>query len=138
MNKKILILNNKRMMTPLFRQIFRFGVVGVIAAVAHFNMVVFLVQNFQYAPLVANAFAFLVSFQMSYWGHRLWTFGDTVTLHRVAIPKLLLVQLINFLANETLFYIFLSCNLPYPIALIIVLTILPIFTFISSKLWIFR
>lgn len=130
------LLNNK--IKSLFWQIFRFGVVGVIAAAVHFNIVVFLVQNFLLDPLVANALAFLISFQMSYWGHRLWTFGGTLTLHRVALPKLLFVQLVNFAANETLFYIFLACNIPYPIALIIVLTILPIFTFLSSKLWIFR
>lgn len=123
---------------PLFAQIFRFGVVGLIAAAVHFYIVVYLVQTQAYAPLVANVFAFIISFQMSYWGHRLWTFGDVEILHRIALPKLLFVQLMNFAANETLFYIFLKCSLPYPIALIIVLTILPIFTFISSKLWVFR
>lgn len=123
---------------PLFFQICRFGIVGVIAACVHLGLVIAIVQIFAIAPLIANVFAFSISFQCSYWGHRRWTFRGTETSHAIALPKLLFIQILNFAANETLFYIFLSLNLPYPIALIIVLTILPIFTFISSKLWVFR
>lgn len=123
---------------PLFLQIMRFGIVGVIAAAIHFSTVVMLVQGWDMAPLVANIIGFMVAFQMSYWGHRLWTFNDTESLHRVAVSRLLVVQVLNFAANEILFYIFLSLNLPYQLALIIVLTVLPVFTFISSKMWVFR
>lgn len=123
---------------PLVRQLFRFGIVGLSAAFIHFSTVVILVQNFALPPLIANVFGFAVSFQLSYWGHRLWTFQDSSTLHRIALPRLLFVQLLNFAANEALFFVFLAMKLPYMIALIIVLTVLPLFTFISSKLWVFR
>ncbi len=123
---------------PWFSQICRFGTVGLTAASIHFSIVVTLVQANMFVPLVANVFGFLVSFQISYWGHRLWTFHDAVVLHRVAFLRLLCVQVISLAANESLFYIFLSLHLPYPIALLIVLTIIPIFTFLSSKLWVFR
>lgn len=122
----------------LFLQIFRFGVVGLSAAMIHFGVVVFLVQTWSLPPLVANIVGFAVSFPVSYCGHRLWTFNDTSSLHRLAVPKLLLVQVLNFAANETLYYILLSLNLPYPLALLIVLVILPIFTFIASKAWVFQ
>lgn len=123
---------------PLLLQIMRFGVVGTTAATIHFLIVVSLVQFGSLAPLVANVFAFLISFQASYWGHRLWTFNQSATMHREAFPKLLFIQIINFSANESLFYVFLAYHYPYPIALLMVLTILPCFTFISSKRWIFR
>jgi putative flippase GtrA len=122
----------------LFTQLFRFGVVGLSAAAIHFCIVVLLVQNNIYVPLIANVFAFAISFQFSYWGHRLWTFSDTVTEHREAYPKLVAVQLLNLAASESLFYLFLSLHLPYQVALLIVLSILPLFTFTASKLWIFR
>jgi putative flippase GtrA len=125
-------------MIELIAQLFRFGIVGLTAAAIHFTIVVTLVQMFFLAPLLANFFGFFVSFQVSYWGHRLWTFAATDILHRAAFPKLLVIQLINFAANESLFYILLSWHLPYQIALIIVLTVLPVFTFISSKMWVFR
>lgn len=123
---------------PFFSQIFRFGIVGVCAASTHFTVVVSLVQFASIVPLAANVVGFMVAFQVSYWGHKLWTFSDTVVLHRTAVPKLLFVQILNLAANESLFYIFLSHHLPYQIALLLVLTILPIFTFTFSKLWVFR
>ncbi len=123
---------------PLFLQICRFGLVGLTAAAIHFSMVVLLVQTFSLPPLIANIGGFMVAFNCSYWGHRLWTFQDTLSMHSVALPKLLIVQLVNFAANESLFFIFLWWNLPYTIALLLVLMVLPIFTFIASKWWVFR
>ena len=123
---------------PLIGQIFRFGVVGLTATSVHFCTVIFLVQVYALAPLVANIFAFMIAFQVGYFGHRWWTFANTIALHRVAFLKLLIVQVGNLIANESLFYIFLCYHLPYPIALLIVLTILPFFTFAFSKLWVFK
>lgn len=119
-------------------QIARFLIVGGTAAAVHFSVVIMLVHFFDYAPLIANVGGFMVSFQVSYWGHRVWTFADTVTLHREAYPKLVTVQLVNFALNEILFYFFLSLHLPYQLALLIVLAILPVFTFVSSKFWVFQ
>lgn len=122
----------------MIKQLYRFGVVGLSAATLHFCIVVTLVQGCLLDPLIANVFAFGIAFQVSYWGHRLWTFKDTIIPHREAFLKLMMVQIMNFALNESLFYLFLTWNLPYEIALTIVLSILPIFTFVSSKLWVFR
>jgi putative flippase GtrA len=104
----------------------------------HFSIVVTLVQHYAYEPLIANIFAFIISFQAGYFGHRHFTFTGTTTLHAVAFPKLLTLQIFNFIANESLFYFFLSLHLPYQLALLLVLSILPLFTFTVSKLWIFK
>lgn len=123
----------------LFFQLMRFGIVGSIAAAIHFAIVILLVETSGFKPLYANAVAFLFSFQVGYSGHRFWTFRGTTTQHRTAISKLLILQLCNFAANEGLFYFFLTYFLlPYPIALLLVLAILPIVTFTVSKLWVFR
>lgn len=129
---------NLRSHTELLRQFFRFGIVGFLAAMVHISIVAYLVQLHHFIPLVANIYAFLISFQASYWGHRFWTFHDSDALHAVAIPKLLIIQIVNFAANEALFFIFLSLKIPYILALVLVLSILPVFTFASSKLWVFR
>lgn len=123
----------------LLTQIARFGVVGVMAAAVHLSMVFFLVETYHWQPLVANIFAFLTAFQVSYWGNRRWTFDRTVTLHRVAFPRLLFLNSMSFVMNEGLFYFFLAVfHLPYMLALFLVLTILPIATFTLSKFWVFR
>jgi putative flippase GtrA len=119
-------------------QIIRFVIVGSLAALVHVSMVVLLVQLYDFLPLVANAGGFLVSVQVSYWGHRLWTFAATDVLHREAYPKLVMLQISNFCLNELLYFILLSLQLPYLLALLIVMTVLPVFTFLASKFWIFR
>lgn len=129
-----MVLQNK-----LLRQLIRFGMVGATAATVHFSLVIFFVEIGQLQPLVANVIGFVVAFQVSYWGHRYWTFHGTSALHRVALPKLLLVASSGFAANESLFYLFtVSLNLPYPIALFIILSILPIINFTLGKFWVFR
>jgi len=119
-------------------QIMRFGIVGGTAAIVHFSMVVWLVQEFSYAPLVANVAGFLLAFQVSYFGHRLWTFSETSVLHREAYPRLVAVQVMNFSLNEMLYYVFLSLHLPYQLALLIVIAIMPIFTYLTSRWWVFQ
>ncbi|MDR3478514.1 MAG: GtrA family protein [Gammaproteobacteria bacterium] len=122
----------------LLPQLMRFGVIGVSAGIVHFSIVVLLVEGGLLQPLLANIIAFMISFQVSYFGHRLWTF-QAETQHRIAFPKLLLVSCTTFMANEGLFYLFMSLfKMPYALALFVVLAILPLFTFTASKLWVFR
>lgn len=121
----------------LFKQLARFGIVGLTAASVHFGIVTALVQYLQMQPLIANIFGFCIAFQVSYWGHRKWTFHGTTTLHAEALTRLLLLQTCALIANEALFFVFLQMHIPYQLALLIVLTILPIFTFVFSKFWVF-
>ncbi len=123
---------------PLFLQLARFGLVGASAAVVHFSMVVLLVETRWLQPLVANLVAFSLAFQVSYWGHRTWTFSGTQQKHSVAFPRLLLVSSLAFAANESLFYLLMSqFKLTYMPALLIVLSILPLAVFTINKLWVF-
>jgi putative flippase GtrA len=121
------------------KQIMRFGIVGTTAAMVNLSIVIFIVQCGWLQPLYANVIAFFIAFQVSYFGHRYWTFSKTIAAHKSAIPKLLLVSGSNFIANEGLFYFFLNVmKIPYPLALLIVLATLPVVTFTLGKLWIFR
>jgi putative flippase GtrA len=89
--------------SKLLKQIIRFGIVGTSAALVNFSIVVLLVESGTLQPLYANMVAFVFAFQVSYFGHRFWTFHETITDHRVAMPKLLLISGTNFFANEGLF-----------------------------------
>lgn len=121
----------------LFLQIMRFGIVGVIASLVHFSFVVLFVQLLHWQPLVANIVGFSIGVQVSYWGHRTFTFRDSGATHRVAYPRLVMLQTGNFIANEGLFSLFLALHIPYQLALLMVLAIMPIFTFVISKAWVF-
>ena len=119
-------------------QIARFMTVGVMAAVVHLTVVVSLVQGYSLEPLMANIAGFMIAFQVSYFGHRLWTFNMTEALHHEAYPKLVVVQVVNFAMNEALYYYFLSLHVPYGVALLVVLAILPVFTFVVNKFWVYQ
>lgn len=122
----------------LFAEFIRFGVIGMTAAAVHFSIVVLLVESHTLPPLMANVFAFFIAFQVSYFGHRQWTFGAE-TNHSIAMPKLLLISFSVFMANEGSYYVLMSAfHLPYALALFIVLAVLPVFTFTLSKFWVFR
>lgn len=139
------LINNIRFLLSLYQtyeviiaQLFRYGIVGLAAAGTHFGLVVFSVQVIGYTPMMANMLVYPLSFQVSYWGHRLWTFGGTEVSHLTAFPKLVTIQIINFLLSQGLFFIFLKMHIPYQIGLLILLFTLPIFTFISSRFWVFN
>jgi len=124
---------------PLFYQIIRFGIVGTTAAAVHFGIVVSLVEIGLMQPLAANVIAFMMGFQVSYWGHRHWTFSGTKVYHRVAMMRLFVIAVSNFMVNQTLFFIFFKLvGMPYMLALVLVLAILPVVTFTLGKLWVFR
>lgn len=120
-----------------FWQLFRFGVIGGIAAFTQLVGVFILVDGFHLHPLLANVFAFLIAFQVSYYGHKLWTFSSEAK-HSHAMSKFLVVATLSFILNEGLYSYFLhEFNLNYLVTLIIVLLIVPPVTFILSKFWAF-
>lgn len=124
---------------PLLGQITRFGIVGVSAAVVHFAVVVALVEPHWLQPLMANILGFGIAFQVSYWGHRGWTFSGTTQSHAVAVPRLLIVSGLTFMANESMLYILMNeFKLSYKLALFIVLSVLPLAVFTVNKWWVFE
>jgi putative flippase GtrA len=122
----------------MFLQLIRFGIVGSCAAAVNMLIVIWLVENFYLNPLLANIFAFLIAFNISYIGHRHWSFANTKLRHRTSIPRFLLVAISSFILNEGLFYLFLNLfHWYYILALLLALLIVPIFTFVTSKFWAF-
>lgn len=135
-----MVSKNKKIFSySFFWQLTRFGIVGLSAAIIHFSIVVLLVEYCQAQPLAANVIAFFTAFQVSYWGHRQWTFSGTTKRHTIAFPRLLLVSFLAFIANESMFYLFMKqFALSYPVALFLVLGILPLIVFTANKLWVFE
>lgn len=124
---------------PFLLQLMRFGMTGSLAAIVHFSVVVMLVEFFKLDPLYANVFGFLCAFMVSFLGHRYWTFAKTSRRNHSSLPLFFLFAACNFVLNQGLFYVLLrKYNLAYPIALLIVLVVIAIWTFLISKLWIFR
>ena len=115
-----------------------FIIVGTSAALVHFCIVLWLVQHQDWQPLLANILAFLIAFQVSYFGHRIWTFSDTDLTHKQSLPRFFLIASGSFLLNEVMYYFLLNYTpMPYWLSLGIVLILVAAVTFVSSRLWAF-
>lgn len=119
------------------RELLWFGVIGVSALVTHFLLVALLVP-LGMQPLVANVIAWLLAFQLSYWGHRLKTFKAAHLPHRQTLPRFFAVSGLSFLLNETMYWGLLRFTpLDYRLALLVVLFCVALLTFVLSRMWAF-
>ncbi|HSB97731.1 MAG TPA: GtrA family protein [Spongiibacteraceae bacterium] len=128
----------------MIRQLARFGVVGIAAMAVHWLVVAVLVP-LGALPLIANVVAFAIAFNVSYIGHRHWTFAADSAVDVVAddrgtpFKRFFGVALLSFVLNEILYYLLLRyTTLDYRIALLIVLIAVAALTFILSRYWAFR
>jgi len=120
-------------------QLLHFGGVGGLAAATHY-IVVLLLAGFGLHPLLANVFAFLTAFQVSYFGHRHLTFAATAAgqPHSKTLPRFFLVAVSSFVLNECMFAALLRYTaLPYQISLGIVLVLVAGLTFVLSRVFAF-
>ena len=88
------------------------------------------------SPLVANVAGFGIAFQVTYFGHRRWTFrairrdGD--------YRRMLVVSLAAFALNELMYAVLLrTTQLDYRFALALVLVAVAGLTFVGSRVWVF-
>ncbi|UTH74894.1 GtrA family protein [Chromobacterium sp. IIBBL 290-4] len=120
------------------RQLFWFGVVGVSAMAVHFLLVTLALVPLGAPPLAANVLGFLLAFQVSYWGHRQFTFEARHVPHRQALPRFFGVSCLSFCVNEAMYYLLLRFSaLDYRVSLAIVLFTVAALTFVLGKLWAF-
>ncbi|MCD4486165.1 GtrA family protein [Chromobacterium vaccinii] len=120
------------------KQLFWFGVVGVSAMLLHFALVTLVLVPLGVPPLVANALGFLGAFQLSYWGHRRFTFEAGHVPHRQALPRFFGVSCLSFCVNEAMYFALLRLTpLDYRVSLAIVLFAVAALTFLLGKLWAF-
>ncbi|MEN2428096.1 GtrA family protein [Chromobacterium vaccinii] len=120
------------------KQLFWFGVVGVSAMLLHFALVTLVLVPLGVPPLVANVLGFLGAFQLSYWGHRRFTFEAGHVPHRQALPRFFGVSCLSFCVNEAMYFALLRLTpLDYRVSLAVVLFAVAALTFLLGKLWAF-
>ena len=121
------------------RQLVRFGVIGGAATLVHFLIVNGLVELCSMAALVANVIAYVVALQVSFWGHHHWSFSGHGGSKSNCMAKFVIVSLTGLLLNQLCFYLLLTyTSLDYRLALVVVLGVVAVFTFIMSKIWAFN
>lgn len=125
---------------PLLKRLTRFSITGGSSTAVHFCTVMLLVASRLLTPIAANIIAFLIAFSVSYFGHSRWTFADFKNnSNKRTLPKFFATAVFSFTLNESLFaYLIYVENMPYRIALLIVLASVSIVTFLISRYWAFR
>lgn len=116
----------------------RFGIVGAVATSVHMLVVWFLVSDTDLPVLVANLFAFLTAFGVSFMGHYVLTFGNPGEPVR-AMRRFLLISGSAFAINMVLLAGLVRTNWLQPeMAAVSAAVLIPLITFTASRLWGFR
>ena len=118
-------------------ELIRYATMGGFASLVHFVTVVSLVQFMHLHPVEANTIGYAVGFLVSFAGHNNWTFAGHNCTITYSLPRFIIIAGINFVLNQTLFYV-LHTKMAYPIALIITLLAAGLVSFLLTKIWAFR
>jgi putative flippase GtrA len=118
----------------------QFSIVGVLAAVAHFVSVWLIVSFLHISPSISNIFAFLIAFQVSYWGHYRISFRHQASSINYGMPRWLLVSLLSFGINQTLFVYGLKQwpQFHYLFILFVSTAIAALLSYILGRFWAFN
>lgn len=124
--------------TETARQAGTFALVGLAATGVHY--LVALALSLAMPVTWANPFGFLVAFGVSYIGHGRLTFrlAEGEQHHRKRLPRFALTATTGFLIGQGLL-LALRALTPFPdwLALGIALGVVPVFTFVTSRIWVF-
>ncbi|MHA3048163.1 GtrA family protein [Acinetobacter sp. ANC 4641] len=117
----------------------RFGIIGVLAALTHYAIVILLFERGHIALAYANLIAFCLAFWVSYFGHRHFTFQAQDLSHRQTLPKFFIVATLGFVFNESLLLISHHyLNISLSILVIIAIFLTAIFTFLLNRFFAFQ
>lgn len=125
------------MLPPLVGQAFRFAVVGGAATVTHVGVAVTLIERVGISVLSANGLAFLVAVFVSYFGHHSWTFTRD-GYHDRHLPRFIAISLAGLALNQAIvFSVVTLAGFPYLVGVLVVVSIVPVLTFVLSRSWAF-
>ena len=116
----------------------RFGIVGVVATVAYALATMLFVEAFAWSPLTASVAGFFTALPISYFGHRNWTFRSTGR-HESEMVRFIITASVSFglvLGSTALTVDVL--HLHYLVGVFAACVLVPIGTFVSLNLLVFR
>lgn len=116
----------------------RFAIIGFAASVTYYLFGLLLVNICKLNLLFGNAVAFIISFAVSYLGQARWTFQSS-NLIRETLPKFAAIQLVALFFNGFIIdFLCRKVHLPYPLAMLAAIAIVPVAVYVTCKFWVFR
>lgn len=139
MINNVLVTKPQQKDSRFIQQLTRFGIIGFGVLGAHLLFVMYFVKIWGIHPLNANALSFLISIQLSYWGHYKWTFKANHVSHKSASTRFLMIACGTFILNEVMYAIVLKMTtLSYDVALLTISILIAASRFVLAKFWVFR
>lgn len=119
------------------RNIVTFGVVGILATIAHVAVAIALIEIRFLQPFSANAIGFGAGFLVSYFGHHRFSFESGAD-HRQAMPRFLTIAGFGLFLNQAIVYVMVNlAELSYFFVLVVIIATVPPLTYLSSRRWAF-
>jgi putative flippase GtrA len=121
----------------LLRQFIAFSGVGVVAAVAHYGVLILLVEMGGISPVVATLWGFVAGAIVSYTLNRRFTFRSDRP-HRSAVPRFLAVTAGGFVLNGVAMWLLNEqWGIPYLVAQVIATAVVLFWNFTANRFWTF-
>ncbi len=119
-------------------QVIYFAIIGIMATGVHYLFLSTLIKAFTLPALIANVIAYLIAFQISYYGHRYRTFSHQHPHPNKSYGRFIIASMTGLSLNETLFYFFsVQLNLSYTMAFLATAMMVIPMTFSAYKFWSF-
>lgn len=119
------------------REIVVFSLVGILATLTHYFSAIFVIELFGWHVMLANVVAYCIAVGVSFFGHSVFTFKAAMTRHRlvrfvvVSLTALLLTQLLLLGLTKIAWS-------GYRINMLAVVCVVPIYSYVVSKLWVYK
>lgn len=121
----------------IYEQVFKFGIVGVIATIIDWIVYYFLYNFCTLNPLLANLFSFSVSVVYNYIASVKWVFNiDKNKSKKRMFFEFMLFSIIGLLLTEALLFLFINMlNIGKMLSKIIATVIVMVFNFVTRKIF---
>ena len=124
-------------MKKLLNQILKFGVVGGLAFIIDYGILIFLTEVFHINYLISSTISFIVSVIFNYIMSIFWVFDVDENKNRTTVFSVFIIlSVIGLLLNDLFMWVFVDgMSIHYLIAKIIATLLVMIYNFITRKLF---
>jgi putative flippase GtrA len=117
-------------------QIFRFGLVGLIATSAHMGVALLSNLGFGVAAQPSNFVAFCAAFLVSFIGHHNFSFRSRKN-HIQTLPRFGVAAASGYLSSAVALGIFQAMGMPSGVSLLLSAGVVPAVSFLLNRSWVF-
>jgi len=122
----------------LLQRLLKFGLTGGLATVTHVLLVWIGVEYLGWSATLATLPAFLIALLLSYALNHRWTF-QAQGRHDHYFPRFATIAVGGLILNGLIMYSLTErLHLPYPWALLVIVLVIPLFSFILNHYWTFN